>query len=59
MLLCKINRSGTEPVEGFKAARADKSTEQDWNKLIRLLSFIATSSEDMLTLEADDSNSLN
>ena len=59
VFLCKRGRSDAELDTSFLAARTNKSAEQDWGELARLLSFIATAKKDVLTLEADGTRASN
>ena len=58
MFLCKRARSDISPGIGLLASRVKEPTEQDWNKLVRLLAFLKGTRNDVLTLEADDSQEL-
>ena len=59
MFLCKRGQPDVEAEVGFLSTCTSVSTQQDWNKLVQLLSFIFAMRNDILTLEADDSRMLN
>ena len=54
MFVSKRARQDISPGVSFLSTRTSKSTEQDWKKLTRLMSFMKTTAKDVLTLEADD-----
>ena len=58
MFLYKRVRLDVELGVSFMSARTSKPTDQDCNKLVKLLSFIATARDDSLCLEVDDSKTL-
>ena len=58
MFLCKRGRPDVELGVSFLSTRISESTEQDYNKLIKLLSFIVTTRNDALCLEVVDSKTL-
>ena len=41
----------------FLSTRVKAPTDQDWKKLVRLMSFLKTTKNDILTLEANDEQS--
>jgi hypothetical protein len=43
---------------GFLSSRVKQPNEGDWNKLLRILSFLKGTIDDVLTLEADDTQTL-
>jgi hypothetical protein len=58
MFLCKRARPDVDPAIGFLSSRVNVATEDDWNKLLRVLGFLKGTVNDILTLEADDENTL-
>ena len=54
MFLCKQARQDIHPAVAFLATRVKQPSVQDWEKLIRMMSFLQTTQDDVLTLEADD-----
>lgn len=55
IFLCKRGCPEVEVGVNFLAAQAEKSTEQDCNKLVRLLSFSVAAIGDVLHMEISDS----
>jgi hypothetical protein len=58
MFLCKRGRSDVQPAISFLASRVIEPNENDWAKLLRVLTFLKTTREDLLALEADDTQTL-
>jgi hypothetical protein len=58
MFLCKRARPDIDPAIAFLSSRVKEANEGDWTKLLRVLSFLKGSINDVLTLEADDSGEL-
>jgi hypothetical protein len=58
MFLCKRGRSDVQPAISFLASRVTAPNEQDWKKFIRVMLFLKTTRNDLLTLEADDTQTL-
>jgi hypothetical protein len=58
MFICKRGRSDVQPAISFLASRVTQPNQSDWNKLIRVLTFLKTTKEEVLTLEADDTQIL-
>lgn len=58
MFLCKRGRPDIGLAICFLSSRVTKPTENDWNKLVRVLGFLKGTIDDVLTLEADDSQNL-
>jgi hypothetical protein len=58
MFLCKRGRSDVQPAISFLASRVTQPNHSDWNKLIQVLTFLKTTKEEVLTLEADDTQTL-
>ena len=56
MFVAKRARQDVLPGVAFLATRTRDPTEQDWNKLVRLISWMNKTYEDVSTLEADDKN---
>ena len=57
MFVCKRARPDIQPAVAFLATRVKHPTEQDYKKLTRMMSYLKTSENDVLTLEADDEQS--
>ena len=57
MFLSKRARQDIHPAIVFLSTRVREPTEQDWKKLLRLMNFLKTTKDDVLTLEADDHQS--
>ena len=58
MFLCKQARMDIEPAVAFLATRVKEPNEQDWNKLMRMMRFLKGTINDVVQLEADDSQTL-
>ena len=58
MFLCKRARPDIEPGVSFLSTRTNDSDESDWIKLLKLMGFLKGTLEDVLTLEADDTQSM-
>jgi hypothetical protein len=58
MFLCKRARPDIDQAISFLSSRVRDANEGDWNKLLRVMGFLKGTIEDVLTLEADDSNTL-
>jgi hypothetical protein len=58
MFLCKRARPDIEPAISFLSSRVKEANENDWTKLLRVLGFLKGTINDVLTLEADDTNTL-
>jgi hypothetical protein len=58
MFLCKRARPDIEPAISFLSSRVKDANENDWAKLLRVLGFLKGTINDVLTLEADDTNTL-
>jgi hypothetical protein len=58
MFLCKRARPDNDQGITFLSSRVKEANEGDWNKLLRVLSFLKGTINDVLKLEADDSNTL-
>ena len=54
MFLCKRARPDIEPAVSFLSTRTTKPDESDWLKLLRMMSFLKATRDDILTLEASD-----
>ena len=57
MFVCKRSRQDIQPAIAFLSTRVQRPTEQDYQKLVRLMSFLKTTSDDVLILGADDEQS--
>ena len=58
MFLCKRGRQDVNPAVGFLSTRVKEATEEDWKKLLKMMGFLVFTIDDVLTLEADDSQTL-
>ena len=58
MFLCKRARLDIDQAISFLSSRVREANENDWIKLLRVLGFLKGTIEDVLTLEADDTNTL-
>jgi hypothetical protein len=58
MFLCERARPDIDPAVAFLSARVKEANEGDWNKLLRMLGFLKGTIDEVLTLEADDTNTL-
>jgi hypothetical protein len=58
MFLCKRARPDIDPSVIFLSSRVNNANEDDWKKLLRALGFLKGTINDVLTLEADDTNTL-
>eukprot|EP00978_Attheya_sp_CCMP212_P045636 scaffold354176_cov26-Attheya_sp.AAC.1 len=59
MFLCKRARQDIQQGIVFLSGRTSKPNEGDWSKLIRLMNFLNQTQNDVATLEADDSQTIN
>jgi hypothetical protein len=58
IFLCKRARPDIDQAITFLSSRVKDANEGDWNKLLRVLSFLRGTINDVLKLEADDTNTL-
>ena len=58
MFLCKRGRPDIQPAIEFLSTRCQDPNENDWNKLIRLMSYLKDTIDDVLILEADNSQTV-
>ena len=58
MFLVKRVRPDLEPGFGVLSSRVRASTKQDWSKLVKLMSLMLGTNEEVLTLSADESKNL-
>jgi hypothetical protein len=58
MFLCKRARPDINPVIGFLSSRVKEPNEGDWNKLLKVMGFLKGTIDDVLTLEADDTQTM-
>ena len=54
MFLCKRARPDIEPAVSYLSTRTSKPNESDWLKLLRMMSFLKGTRDDVLTLEVSD-----
>jgi hypothetical protein len=59
MFLCKRGRQDIQPAIAFMATRVTEPNEGDWKKLVKMMNIIEATKNDIATMSADDSNSLN
>ena len=59
MFVCKRARQDILPGIVFLSTRTSEPTTQDWKKLVRIMSFLNETLNDVVTLEADDTTSTN
>jgi hypothetical protein len=58
MFMCKRARPDIEPAISFLSSRVNDANEGDWKKLLRVMSFLKGTIDDVLMLEADDTTAL-
>jgi hypothetical protein len=58
MFLCKRARPDINPAIGFLSSRVKEPNEGDWNKLLKTMGFLKGTVDDVLKLEADDTQTL-
>eukprot|EP00957_Ditylum_brightwellii_P117421 8956189-Ditylum_brightwellii.AAC.1 len=58
MFVAKRRQPNINPVISFLSTRTQKTNELDWKKLLKLLGFIEGTIDNILTLEADDSQTI-
>jgi hypothetical protein len=58
MFLSKRARPDINPAIGFFAGRVKQPNEGDWKKLLKVMGYLKGTREDVLTLEADDCQTL-
>jgi hypothetical protein len=58
MFLCKRARPDISPAIGFFAEQFKQPNEGDWKKLLKVLGYLKGTQEDVLTLEADNCQTL-
>ena len=58
MFLCKRARPDIDQAIAFLSSRVNYANEGDWKKLLRVMGFLKGTIDDVLTLEADDTNTL-
>jgi hypothetical protein len=58
MFLCKRARPDIEPAIAFLSSRVKEPNEGDWTKPLRVMGFLKGTVNDVLTLEADNTNTL-
>ena len=51
----KRAKTDLEPVFGFTSSRVRLSTQQDWSTLVKLMTFILGTKDEVMALSADDS----
>ena len=58
LFLCKRARPDIQPAIAFLATRVKGPGEQDWFKLCKMIGFLKNTSNDVLTLSADDTHNI-
>jgi len=58
MFLCKRGRPDVSPGVSFLSTRVKAPNQGDWKKLLKILGFLFATIDDLLTLEADDFQTL-
>eukprot|EP00957_Ditylum_brightwellii_P098959 7538619-Ditylum_brightwellii.AAC.1 len=58
MFLCKHGRQDVNPGVIFLSTQVKEATEEDWKKLLKMMGFLLYTIDDILSLEADDSQTL-
>ena len=58
MFLCKRARPDIEPAVSYLSTRTSKPDKSDWIKMVRMLSFLKGTINDVLTLESDNNKTL-
>jgi hypothetical protein len=58
MFLCKRARPDISPAIGFFSGRVKHPNEGDWMKLLKVMGYLKGTRDDVLTLEADDCQTL-
>eukprot|EP00957_Ditylum_brightwellii_P057305 4343530-Ditylum_brightwellii.AAC.1 len=58
MFICKRGRLDINPGVNYSSTRVKHANKNDWNKLFRMLGFLKETIDDVLILEADDSQML-
>ena len=58
MFLCKCGCQDIQPAVAFLAIRVTKPNEGDWNKLVKMMNFLKATQNDVMTMSADDTNSI-
>ena len=54
LFLTKRGRPDVMPTVSFLCTRVKESTKQDWDKLVRMVTFLKNTQDQVLTLEADN-----
>jgi hypothetical protein len=58
LFLCKRARSDIQPAIAFLTTRVKAPNQGDWFKLKKMMSYLKTTQEDVLTLQADDTKTI-
>jgi hypothetical protein len=58
MFLCKRGRQDIQPAVTFLASRVRDTNENDWFKLVRMMNYLKKTKDDVLRIEADDSQTI-
>ena len=58
MFLCKRGRQDIQPGIAFVSTQMSKPNKSDWRKLLKLMGFLKITKDDVVTLEADDTETL-
>jgi len=58
MFFCKRVRPDIQPAIAFLITRVQEPNANDWNKLIRLLSYLRDTAHEVLVLESDSTQTI-
>eukprot|EP00957_Ditylum_brightwellii_P115967 8845848-Ditylum_brightwellii.AAC.1 len=58
MFICKRGRPDASPGVSYNSTRIQTPNEGDWKKVLKLLGFLIGTVDDILTLEADNTQTL-
>jgi len=56
LFVCKRARQDIQPAISFLSSRVKCPTENDWMKITRMMKFLKTTQDDVLTLQSDNTN---
>ena len=56
--MCKQGRPDIQPAIAFLNTRCQEPNKNDWNNLIRLMSYLKDTVDDILILEADNTQTV-
>lgn len=58
MFLCKRGRQDIQPGIAFLSTRTQNPTESDWKKLLKLMSFLKATQDEVTSMSADDTQTI-